>query len=116
MVTADAALDRLRRALAPGWTQPKKRMFGGTCILLHGNMLCGTNGTRFMFRVGKERAREAAALPGADAMVQGGRRMAGCFWVAADAGDRNALRRWVGLANAHVELMPAKRAKQRKAA
>lgn len=46
--------DRMRTALArrPGISE--RAMFGGFCWMLHGNMLCGVEVGRFMFRVGKE--------------------------------------------------------------
>ena len=31
----------------------EKKMFGGYCWMLNGNMLCGVEVGRFMFRVGK---------------------------------------------------------------
>jgi hypothetical protein len=37
----------------------EKKMFGGLCWMLNGNMLCGVESTRFMFRVGKDREADA---------------------------------------------------------
>jgi TfoX/Sxy family transcriptional regulator of competence genes len=106
----DAGLaEVLRDALAdaPGITE--KRMFGGLCFLMHGNMLCGVHSGGAMFRVGKAREAEALAIPGARAMTFTGRRMGGMIEVADEAmGDRQAVARWLTLAREFVGPMPAK--------
>ena len=50
----------LRDALAGLAGISEKRMFGGLCFLLNGNMLCGVHKNGGMARVGKEN--ETAAL------------------------------------------------------
>ena len=68
--------ETMRDAVAdhPGITE--KKMFGGYCWMLNGNMLCGVEVGRYMFRVGKER--EAAALElGARPLSFTGRKMGG---------------------------------------
>lgn len=59
----------------------EKRMFGGLCFMLDGNMLCGVTGEAKggggMFRVGPERMAEALAVPGARPMDFTGRPMKG---------------------------------------
>jgi hypothetical protein len=52
-------LQRVRQAL-PRLTLEEKRMFGGVCLMLNGNMLCHASKKGLMVRVGKEQ--EAAAL------------------------------------------------------
>ncbi len=74
---ADLIRDRLRDEAGVD----EKKMFGGLCWMLNGNMVCGVNGDRFLFRVGKERFDEALAWPGASPMEMGGRRSAGFLWV-----------------------------------
>ena len=48
----DALAARIRRQLADRKQVSEKRMFGGVCFLLNGNMLCGTAKERLMFRPG----------------------------------------------------------------
>jgi len=74
----------MRRALVgrPGITE--KKMFGGFCWMLHGNMLCGVEVGRYMFRVGKELESEALARPGSSPMDITGKPMRGFVWVQAD--------------------------------
>ena len=55
----------------------EKKMFGGYCWMLNGNMLCGVEVGRYMFRVGKDLEAEALSLPGARPMDITGRPMRG---------------------------------------
>jgi len=101
--------EELRDALRGRGGITEKRMFGGLCWLMHGNMLCvlGREG-RYMFRVGE--AQEAAALerPGAEEMVMSKRRMNGFVWVDADAALDEGLGSWLDLAAAYVGGLPPK--------
>ncbi len=91
----------------------EKRMMGGICFFLNGNMLGGcdrakTGERRFMFRVGKENETEALSRPGAVPMKFTGRRMGGLVFVDEAACDRQALRDWIALALRFVSTLPAK--------
>jgi len=97
---------RLRTALARRKGITEKRMFGGTCFLLKGNMLCGTGSGDFMFRVGKEAHAKALARPGAKPMRMNGRLMQGFIWVS--PGTR-ALASWIKLAADYVAGLPPKK-------
>lgn len=100
--------DRLRVALkeVPGIAE--KKMFGGYCWMLHGNMLCGVEVGRFMFRVGKELEAQALARPGAAPMDITGRPMRGFVWVRAEHTHGDALQAWIDLATRYVGRLPAK--------
>ncbi len=52
-------LDSIDAVLANRKNVERKRMFGGFCWMLNGNMLCGVEVGRYMFRVGKELEGEA---------------------------------------------------------
>jgi len=104
----EALAERLRRALAGRRGIGEKKMFGGTCFLLHGNMLCGTGKTDFMFRVGKDQDAVALARPGARPMDFTGRAMKGFVWVAPAKCDARALQGWIAMAAAYVAKLPAK--------
>ena len=99
--------DLMRAALQerPGVTE--KRMFGGICWLLNGNMLCGVEVGRFMFRVGKVQEAEALSRPGAEIIAFNGRRMGGLVWVDA-AACRPCLGEWIDLAARFVSGLPPK--------
>ena len=106
----EALAGRLRAALAGRKGVREKRMFGGVCFLLRGNMLCGTGKSDFMFRVGKAQDAQALARPGARPMDITSRKMPGFVWV--DPGcDSRALERWIALAEKYVAALPAKRSR-----
>jgi hypothetical protein len=88
----------MRTALArrPGISE--RAMFGGFCWMLNGNMLCGVEVGRFMFRVGKELETKALAKPGAEPIVFSGRRMGGLVWVNEAACRGHALASWIAFA------------------
>lgn len=100
--------ERMRTALQgrPGITE--KKMFGGYCWMLHGNMLCGVEVGRFMFRVGKAFEAEALARPGAEPMDITGRPMSGFVWVQEDCAKGPALRAWIDFATRYVGTLPRK--------
>ena len=83
-------------------------MFGGLCWLLNGNMICGVEVGRFMFRVGKALEAEALSRPGAELVVFSGRRMGGIVWVDADAALEAGLGGWVDLAAEFAGSLPPK--------
>lgn len=83
-------------------------MFGGYCWLLNGNMLCGVEVGRFMFRVGKVLEPQALARPGASPMDITGRPMRGLVWVAAEYADGADLQDWIELAARFVGSLPPK--------
>lgn len=83
-------------------------MFGGYCWMLNGNMLCGVEVGRYMFRVGKDLEGEALARPGARPMDITGKPMRGFVWVSAEAADGDDLDRWIVLADRFVGALPPK--------
>jgi TfoX/Sxy family transcriptional regulator of competence genes len=101
-----AALMREALASVPGIQE--KKMFGGFCWMLQGNMLCGVEVGRYMFRVGKELEAEALSRPGARPMDITGKPMRGFVWVDAAAASGPALRSWIDLAARFVRELPPK--------
>ena len=104
---------RMRDALSAHAGISEKRMMGGQCFFLNGNMLCGARrhadgAGRFMFRVGK--ANEAVALqdPTAEAVIHGTRKLGGFVRVEEGDCDDAALSRWLGLCLEHAAALPAK--------
>ena len=101
--------DRIRRRLKGRRTVSEKRMFGGVCFLLRGNMLCGTSKGRLMVRVGKEQDTAALARPGARPMNFTGKAMKGFVWVDARSFAGASLGRWIALAENYVGALPRKK-------
>jgi hypothetical protein len=99
---------RLRTALQPRAGMLEKKMFGGYCWMLHGNMLCGVEVGRFMFRVGAEQEAEALSRPGASPMDITGKPMKGFVWVDAREAVGARLDAWIDLAARFVGGLPPK--------
>lgn len=112
---AETLRARLAVALKPQAAPlAEKRMFGGICFLLNGNMLCGAGKNGYMIRTDRAAAAKADALPGGRPVVMNGRAMAGFYWVDPEACDGKALGRWLALAAGYVGVLPPKAAKTRR--
>lgn len=83
-------------------------MFGGYCWMLNGNMLCGVEVGRYMFRVGKDLEPVALARAGASPMDITGRPMKGIIWVNAAHAQGASLEEWINLASSFVSTLPPK--------
>lgn len=118
MADDDTMADRFRAMLGPLDAITEKRMMGGLCFFLDGNMLGGVRREKaapggmaglghFMFRVGK--VAEAAALQQAETrpVELGKRRMGGFVYIAEEAPDR-ALTALMAMAVDFVGTLPAK--------
>lgn len=110
-LSADDPLADLMRAdlgALPGLSE--KRMFGGYCFMLHGNMVCGISDRMAMYRVGKLAEEAALRIDGATPMIHGGRRMGGFVVLALDAfqSDADARDALCVLAVAHASGLPPK--------
>ncbi|MDH4094490.1 MAG: TfoX/Sxy family protein [Betaproteobacteria bacterium] len=99
----------MRRALSGRRGITEKRMFGGVCFLLRGNMLCGVGDGKFMFRVGKDQDAAALRRPGARPMDFTGRPMAGFVWVDPASCDARRLKGWIAMAERYVVALPSKK-------
>lgn len=110
----DALLaSRMRDAIGNRGTVTEKRMMGGACFMVNGNMLGGVDrqkdGTgRFMFRVGKDNQSDALSRPGAIPLANAGRPMRGMVFVDETACDDERLKDWVALAWSFVGALPPK--------
>jgi hypothetical protein len=100
--------DLMREALKRKRGIVEKKMFGGYCWMLNGNMLCGVEVGRYMFRVGAELEAEALARAGARPMHITGKPMRGFVWVNADDAIETGLKDWIGFAARYVGALPVK--------
>ena len=113
MAYDEALAQRLRDGLRGTKGVTEKRMMGGLCLLLNGNMLGGIDRTksgrdRFMFRVGKENEAKALRRPGASIVEMGGRRMGGLIFVESDVCDHAVLKEWLSMTLDYVAHLPKK--------
>jgi hypothetical protein len=109
MAYNESVAQRLRAELGtlPGLTE--KKMFGGICFLLGGNMVCGVLGNDLIMRVGAAQHATALAQSGARVFDFSGRPMTG--WVMVEPVGYTSevdLARWVKLGVAFAGLLPPK--------
>jgi len=106
----DEQLDaRIRAGLTDVKGVSSKKMFGGVCHLLHGNMVAGVWKNFLILRLGEDAADFARELPHVRPFDITGRPMKG--WVMVEpAGCRTAaqLKKWLDQARAFVETRPPK--------
>jgi len=104
---------QFREALGKQQGLTQKKMMGGVCFLINGNMIGGADRNkegqgRYMFRVGKENETLASGLPGAQEMRMGGRRMSGIYFVSEDDCTSEIMAQWVELALGFAGSLPPK--------
>ncbi len=101
--------DRVRRATAGERGIGEKRMFGGLCFLVHGNLCCGVDADDLFVRTDPEGGAALFRRKHASAFAPNGRPMRG--WVKVDrAGlrDARALRSWLRPALEFARNLPRK--------
>jgi TfoX/Sxy family transcriptional regulator of competence genes len=103
---------RIRKLTSGRAEVTEKKMFGGVCFFLNGNMLCGVEVGRYMFRVGKEQEAIALKKPGASPMLTTGRPLGGFVHVAKEACKGAALKEWLRFAEQFVGTLAPKQAKK----
>ena len=100
---------RIRTVLARKKGVEEKKMFGGLCFLLHGNMLVGVWKNSLIARIGQEQAEEALLEPHAKPMDITGKPMKGWIMVEPDGvAEKGAVKGWVQRAVKFVGKLPAK--------
>lgn len=109
MAYNEGLAERLREQLAKRRGVGEKRMFGGLCFLLHGNMVVGIAGDALMVRVGPDAHDAALARPHARPMDFTGRPMKGYVFVDPPGFDSERdLAAWVERAVRFVSRLPRK--------
>jgi TfoX/Sxy family transcriptional regulator of competence genes len=102
--------DRVRASLGGVSGVTEKRMFGGLCFLLDGNMCCGIVGETLMVRVGPDAYENALARPHAREMDFTGRALKGMVYVAPEGlGTARSLSAWVKRGTTFAGELPPKR-------
>ena len=108
MAYDESLADRVRDILRadPGYSE--RKMFGGLCFMLHGNMVCGIVGDELMLRLNQELADAALHKPHVRPMDFTGRPMPSMVYVAPAGLKGRALRNWVEKAAGHARGLPPK--------
>ncbi|KZM48498.1 TfoX/Sxy family protein [Labrenzia sp. OB1] len=103
------------RAMIPDENVEQKRMFGGTCFMVNGNMLLCISRRGLMARVGKEQEAEALAKPYASQCRPTGRPMPGFIRIEPEGIDSDELlRNWVEMARTYVCALPPNASRPKK--
>jgi TfoX/Sxy family transcriptional regulator of competence genes len=100
---------RIKKIVSRWKNTADKKMFGGVCHLLDGNMFCGVYKDFLILRLGEENAKEAMQLPSVRPFDITGRPMKG--WVMVDKGgfeSEEALKQWLEKAREFASGLPAK--------
>lgn len=109
---------RVREALEGLPNIVERKMMGGMCFMINGNMIGGAHRSAkagdgwLMFRVGKDNDALALARPGAQPVIMGGKKMGGMVFVDETQCDDDQLRSWVSLALSFVATLPPKPSKK----
>jgi hypothetical protein len=101
--------ERIRRELDREAFFEEKKMFGGVCYLVNGNMAVGVHGDGLIVRVGPENYEAALADPHARPFDMTGRPMKGWITVAPQGCAREAdLKDWIARGVALAHSLPPK--------
>lgn len=100
---------RIKKIVSRWKNTADKKMFGGVCHLLGGNMFCGVYKDFLILRLGEENSKEAMKLPFVRPFDITGRPMKG--WVMVDKGGfetEEALKQWLEKAKKFASGLPPK--------
>jgi TfoX/Sxy family transcriptional regulator of competence genes len=101
--------ERVRASLAERGDVAERKMFGGLCFLVGGNMAVGIVGSDLMVRVGPDAYAAALGKPHAREMDFTGRPMRGMVYVdATGLRSRRQLDTWVGRGLSFAAGLPRK--------
>ena len=100
---------RMREALSDRPDLSERKMFGGLCFMIGGNMCCGIVGEELMLRVGPDAYGEALAREHAREMDFTGRALKGMLYVGVDGiAEDDQLTEWLEMAVDFAGSLPPK--------
>jgi hypothetical protein len=106
----DTRLDARMSKIISDWPDADRRkMFGGVCYLLKGNMACGVWRDFLILRLGEEAAAAALGDPEVKPFDITGRPMKGWIMVGSPGCEGRRLGAWLRKARAFAETLPGKR-------
>ena len=110
MAFDEGLAERVRHALGTRPSVSERKMFGGLCFMVGGNMCLGIVGDDLMVRVGPEGWKDALARPHAREMDFTGKSMRGMVYVAPEGfSEDNDLQKWLDLGLDYASSLPSKR-------
>jgi hypothetical protein len=114
MACDERLVQRIRDSLRDIANVHERRMFGGACFTLNGNMFCGVVKDEIMVRVGPDRYLQSLRMPHTREMDFTGLPLAGYVFVAKMGLASDAsLRKWLDMAGTFARALPAKATKRR---
>jgi TfoX/Sxy family transcriptional regulator of competence genes len=109
MAFDESLAERIRQRLARRKNVGEKKMFGGVCFLLNGNMLIGVWKDSLCVRLGPEQAAELLLEPHVKEFDITGRAMKGWVLVEPEGVENDDLvKGWIERATKFVGKLPAK--------
>jgi len=103
-------IDARIKKIVSGWKNTDaKKMFGGVCHLLSGNMFCGVHKNYLILRLGEKTSENALKLPFVRPFDITGRPMKGWVMVEAERLEsENELKTWLNKAKNFAKTLPSK--------
>ena len=102
--------ERIREQLKQRPEMEEKKMFGGLCFLVSGNMCCGIVKDTLMARVGPDNYENCLARDHAREMDFTGKALKGMIYVAPEGIESDqALAEWVAICLQFVNTLPPKK-------
>jgi len=109
MAYDEGLADRIRTVLGRKGGVSERKMFGGLCFMVNGNMCCGIVGNDLMLRLTPEAVSAALRQPHTRPMDFTGKPMKAMIYVAAAGLDSDeSLETWIQSAERIARTMPAK--------
>ena len=101
--------DRVTGAITKmGVSVIQKKMFGGTCNLINGNMMCGVYKDYLILRLGEDHGEKALSRPHTRPFDMTGRPMKGWVMVEQEGLSDAALEQWLSQSREFAESLPPK--------
>jgi TfoX/Sxy family transcriptional regulator of competence genes len=104
----DQQLDERILGMITDWGTIGKKMFGGTCHLINGNMMCGVYKDYLILRLGEEAGTAALNKPHTKPFDITGRPMKGWVMVEQEGLNDAVLKEWLDQAKTFAETLPPK--------
>jgi TfoX/Sxy family transcriptional regulator of competence genes len=100
---------RVRNVIGSYPNLEEKKMFGGICMLINGNMACGVYKNDLIVRVGKESHQKAMSSPNTKLFDITGKAMRGWVMVEPEGcANQEDLKRWIQLGLDFARSLPGK--------
>ena len=101
-------LDARIAIVLKNWRTTRRKMFGGTCHLLNGNMMCGVYKNYLILRLGAAESEKALQQPHVKIFDITGKPMKGWVMIDEAALAGNELDKWLEKARSFAESLPPK--------